>query len=139
MAGRSVRSAYELDPNSQPVLQLMEAIKGRHCELGRDYLNQGNLSAAEESASHALRLDPDYQPVLELLEDIRQAYYKLGLNLLNELQYDAAIAAFEETVNRYPKFTEAHCELGWAYLRKGNLAAAESSANEALRLVPNYQ
>ena len=93
MAGRSVRSAYELDPNSRPVLQLMEAIKGRHCELGRDYLNQGNLSAAEESVNEALRLDPNdphYQPAQNLLDAIKQTYYNRGSNYLKQGDWDAA-------------------------------------------------
>ena len=110
-----------------------------HCGLGRAYLGKDNLAAAENSANEALRLTPDYKPALELLEDIRQAYYKRGINHLNKQQYDKATAAFEKTVNRYPKFTKAYCGLGQAYLGKDNLAAAESSANEALRLDEKYR
>ena len=93
MAGRSVRSAYELDPNSRPVLQLMEAIKERHCEIGTDDLNQGNLSAAEESVNEALRLDPNdphYQPAQDLLNAIKQIYYNRGSTYLKQGDWDAA-------------------------------------------------
>ena len=93
MAGRSVRSAYELDPNSRPVLQLMEAIKERHCEIGTDDLNQGNLSAAEESVNEALRLDPNdphYQPAQDLLNAIKQIYYNRGSTYFKQGDWDAA-------------------------------------------------
>ena len=139
MAGRSVRSAYDLDPNYRDVLQLMETTKRRHCELGRDYLNQGTSSAAEKSTNEVLRLDPYYQPARDLLEDIKQAYYNRSCNYLDNLQYIEAITAFGETINRYPKFAAAHCGLGQTYLRKGDLTKAADSAKKALRLDPHYQ
>lgn len=142
MAGRSVKSAKELDPNSQPVLQLMEAIKRRHCERGKDYLTQDNLPAAERAANEALRLDPNdpnYQLGRELLDAIKQAYYNRGLNHLNNRRYNEAITAFEGTIDKYPRFTAAYCGLGQVYLEKGNLAAAGDSAGEALRLESDCQ
>ena len=138
-AENSANEALRLDKNYRPALELRETIAQKHYELARDCLNQDNLAAAENSANEALRLVPDYKSALELLEGIRQAYYKRGIAPLNKQEYDEAIAAFEETINRYPKFTEAHYELGWAYLGKRNLAAAENSANEALRLDENYR
>ena len=110
-----------------------------HCGLGRAYLGKRNLAAAGNSAKEALRLDPNYQPTLKLLGDIKHAYYNRGCNHLDNLQYVEAIAAFEETINRYPRFTEAHCGLGRAYLGKRNLAAAEKSTNKALKLDSSYQ
>ena len=98
------------------------------------YPKENDLVSAEKSANEALRLDSRYQHALDLLEDIKQTYYNRGLNHLDNLQYDEAITAFKETINRYPKFTAAHCGLGLAYLRRGELEKAEKSAKQASEL-----
>ena len=93
IAGRSIRSAYDLDPNSRDALQLMETIKRRHCELGRDYLNQNNLAKAENLAKQALKLDPNdlhYQPTQDLLSAIKQTYYNRGSTYLKQGDWNAA-------------------------------------------------
>ena len=138
-AEKSAREALKLENDYQPALQILESIKQKYYEFGTNYFNQGDLVAADNSADEALRLDLYYQPTRELLEAIKQAYYNRGQNYLNNRQYDEAITAFEETINRYPKFTKAHCGLGQAYLGIGNLAAAEKSAREALKLEDDYQ
>ena len=140
MAERSVRLAYDLDPNDRDVLQLMETTKRRHCELGRDYLTQGTLSAAEKSTNEALTLDPYYQPALNLLEDIKQTYYNQGCDHLDNQRYGEAIHLFTKTINKYPDFTKAHYRLAQAYFEQGDdLVAAEESIKETLKLDPNYQ
>ena len=142
MAGQSVRRAYELNAKCQFVLHLIADIKRKHCERGRDYLNQDNLPAAERAANEALRLDPNdpnYQLGRGLLDAIKQAYYNRGLNHLDNRRYDEAITAFEGTIDKYPRFTAAYCGLGQVYLEKGNLAAAGDSVEEALRLESDCQ
>ena len=135
-AEQSAKDTLELDSNHQLARGLLADL---YWWFGQECLERGELDAAEKFANMALQFDENYLPAFELLEHIKWAYYNRGLNLLNELQYDAAIAAFKETINRYPKFTEAHCKLGRAYLGKGNLAAAEKSTNKALKLAPDYQ
>ena len=131
--------ALRLDPNHQHTRELLEAIKQAYIDKGNDCLRRDELEEAKKVVEEALRLDSNYQPALDLLEKIKQAYYNRSRNHFNKQQYDESIAAFEETINRYPKFTAAHCGLGQAYLGKGNLTAAEKSANEALRLENDYQ
>ena len=138
-AENSAKEALRLDANYQPAHNLMEDIKQAYVNRGKDYLKQDELIEAERSAKEARRLDPNCQKTDALLEAIKQAYYNRGHNPLENRQYDKAITAFQETINKYPKFTKAHCKLGQAYLGIGNLAAAENSANESLRLYPYYQ
>ena len=138
-AEKSAKEAIRLDPNYQPTRELLENIKHGHVGKGNNYLRQGELDPTQKAAKEALRLDSSFQPALNLLEDIKQAYYNRGRNHLNNQQYDEAITAFKETIDRYPKFTAAHCGIGQAYLGKGNLTAAEKSAKEALKLENDYQ
>ena len=138
-AEKSAREALKLEDDYQTALQILDHIRQKHWEQGTGYLKQDNLTEAQRSANEALRLDACYQPALELLENIKHAYYNRGHNYLDHQRYDEAIAAFEETTNKYPKFITAYCGLGQAHLRKENLAAAEKSAREALKLEDDYQ
>ena len=110
-----------------------------HSGLGRAYLGQGDLEAAENEAKKALRLDTSYQPVHELLAAVKQAYYDRAFAHLNNERYDEAIAQFKDTINRYSNFTTAYCGLGHAYLGQGDLEAAENEAKKALVLDSSYQ
>ena len=110
-----------------------------HSGLGRAYLGQGDLEAAENEAKKALRLDTSYQPAHELLAAVKQAYYDRALAHLNNERYDEAIAQFKETINRYSNFTAAYCGLGHAYLGQDNLKDAENEAKKALKFDSNYQ
>ena len=76
---------------------------------------------------------------MALLEDIKQAYYNQGCEHLDNQRYDEAIDTFTKTKNKYPDFTEAHYRLAQAYFGQEDLAKAEKSAREALKLEVNYQ
>ena len=139
LAEESTNEILRLDPKYQPAHDLLEDIKQAHVNRGKNYLEQDELVEAERSAREAQRLDPNSKETDGLLKAIKQAYYNRGHNPLENRQYDEAITAFKETINKYPKFTKAHCGLGQAYLGIGNLAAAEKSAREALKLENDYQ
>ena len=136
-AEKAVNEALRLQDDNQSALQVSEDIKQKYYDRGMSYLEQGDLVSAEESTNEILRLDPKYQLTHNLLEAIKQAYYNRGRNHLNHQQYDEAIAAFRETINKYHSFTEAYCGLGWAYLGKDNLAMAGRSVRSAYELDPN--
>ena len=138
-AQNSARAALRLDSDYQTARELLENIKQIHIDKGKGSLRQSELELAQKAAEVTLRIDPSFQPALNLLENIKQAYYNRGCNYLDNLQYVKATTAFEETINRYPKFIAAHCGLGQAYLRKGNLTKAEDSAKKALRLELDHQ
>ena len=108
-----------------------------HSGLGRAYLAQGNLEAAENAAQKGQKLaennHPDSQKLLEAI-----GHYRFGCNSLNNSEWNIAIDKFKEAINREPIFTEAHCGLSKAYLETDNLEAAKNAAEEALRLRNDY-
>ena len=108
-----------------------------YCGLGRAYLGQDNLKAAENVTKRTLALDSSYQPARELLEDIKQAYYDRGRAHLKDEKYGEAVTDFKGAISIDPVFTDAHCDLGHAYLGQGNLRKAENEAKKAVRLEDN--
>ena len=110
-----------------------------HCGLGRAYLGQGDLIEAENFANETLRLETNHQSALELQNAIKQAYYERGIASLENEQFDKAIAAFNEAIDRDSSFIDAYCGLGRTYFTQGSLEDAENYAEEALKLDENYQ
>ena len=108
-----------------------------YCGLGRAYLGQDNLKAAENVTKRTLALDSSYQPARELLKEIKQAYYDRGLTRLKDEKYGEAVTDFKGAISIDPVFTDAHCDLGHAYLGQGNLRKAENEAKKAVRLEDN--
>ena len=108
-----------------------------HYELGRVYLVQDDLEAAENAAKKVLGLTennhPDSQKLLDAI-----ARYRFGCNFLNNSEWNMAINKFQESINLESIFTEAHCGLSKAHLEAGNLEAAKNAAAEALRLIDEY-
>ena len=108
-----------------------------HCGLGRVYIGQGDLEAAENTAKKSLMLaENNHTNSQNLLRSIK--CYHSGCNSLNNSEWNIAIGKFQESINLEPIFTEAHCGLSTAYLEVGNLEAAKNAAEEALRLRDDY-
>ena len=108
-----------------------------HCGLGRVYIGQGDLEAAENTAKTALRLEENNHPdSRKLLNAIKG--YRLGCNFVNNNQFDEAIVVFQESINMEPIFIEAHCGLSRAYLGVGNLEAAKNVVQKSLRFRDNH-
>ena len=135
-AKQSAKDTLELNSNHQLARALLADI---YWWFGQECFEREELDAAEKFANMVLQLDENYPPAFELLEHIKWAYYNRGLNYLSNQQYDEAIATFKVTINKYPTFVIAHCGLGQAYLRKGELTAAENAVEKALRLENDYQ
>ena len=138
-AERAANNILELYIDHQLALDLLDDIKQTYINRSQGYLRQDELIAAEESARAALRLAPNYQPAQELLDAIKQVCYNRGRDHLDNQRYDEAIVAFEEIVNKYPRFTAAYCGLGRVFLEQGNLIEAENAVKEALRLEDDNQ
>ena len=108
-----------------------------HYGLGRAYLAQGNLEAAENGAKKALWLTENNHPNSQKLLDAI-IHYRSGCNFLNNSEWNMAINKFQESINLEPIFTEAHCGLSRADFEIDNLEAAKNAAEEALRLRQEY-
>ena len=108
-----------------------------HHELGRAYLAQSNLKAAENAAKKALGFtENNHLDSQKLLAAI--GHYRSGCDSLSSSEWNMAINKFEESINLEPIFTEAHCELSRAYFEIGNLEAAKNAAEKALGLRDEY-
>ncbi len=108
-----------------------------HSGLGRAYLAQGNLEAAENAAKRSLKLTnnnhPDTQKLLSAI-----GHYRFGCSSLKNSDWNIAIDKFKEAINREPIFADAYCGLSQAYLKIDNLEAAKNAADEALNLRTDY-
>ena len=110
-AESAVNEALRLEKDNKDALRVWKDIQRKYCDRGEQYLNQGDLIAAETAANKARSLPFECPRAQKLLDDTKEAYYNRGLNHLENRRYDEAIAAFEETTNRYPKSTKAYCGL----------------------------
>ena len=53
-------------------------------------------------------------------EKAKKKYLESGLNYVDKKQYDAAVIQFKKALQVDPKYSEAHYQLGMAYLRQPN-------------------
>lgn len=67
----------------------------------------------------------------------KQEHYEVGCDYLDRKQYEKAINTFKKTINIDPVYTDAHYELGRAYLVQNDLDRAGTAAKTALRLAKN--
>ena len=116
---------------------LDEKLTEARCNLALGYLKLGELELAAKAAQDALEIDQSYPPALSLLELIKQEYFVSGLTSIKENNIDAGIRAFQSAVTIDPVFIDAYCEIGSAYLKQGDLKAAEKAITKALRIDSN--
>ena len=78
------------------------------------------------------------QPQLELRqgESVPQALYRLGRYHQGQLNYDRAIAAYREALDRDPAFVDAHNALGVVYSAQGRYDDAVRELRAAIALAP---
>lgn len=153
----------------QRTVHLDAAYKTAHHALALAYLGQQELGKARDAARDALKLDPNYHPARSLLEAIdpsftspvpqavtpaapnqprdlhpaakpsQETHHDLGIAYKASKMYTEAIAEFQKAIDLDPNFTAAHTSLGEVYLEMGQLDAAETAANTALRIDANSQ
>jgi tetratricopeptide (TPR) repeat protein len=94
--------------------------------LGLAYQYAGQPSEAEKAYSRALTLD----------RDLTEAHYNLGCLLLDRGSYDGAKSHLTAYTMRRGGSAEALTKLGTAQLKSHELAAAEKSLSDALKINP---
>jgi len=70
--------------------------------------------------------------------DEMRANYQSAMSMLKEERYEPGIALLLKMIEKMPKLTAAHIDLGMAYARTGDLDRAEASLNKALQLNPHH-
>lgn len=94
--------------------------------LGAVYWDRGEMTLAEREWLVAVRENPR-DPVL---------WNDLGLLYAFKQDYSRAIALFEKAIEAEPLYTDAHLNLGVAYLEMGRLDQAEQEFKRATNLSP---
>ncbi|MBI2271020.1 MAG: tetratricopeptide repeat protein [Bacteroidetes bacterium] len=97
--------------------------------IGESYNRLGNAFEAYTYFTKAVELAPFS---LEFKS-------KLGTALVAVNKIDEAQAIYESIISENPKFAQAHCNLGYLFLLKGNTFMAEMYYNQALALDPDYE
>jgi Flp pilus assembly protein TadD len=64
---------------------------------------------------------------------------KLGTSMAAMNRTDEALQLFKALILEDPDYAQAHCNLGYMYLLKGNPEMAEAQYNLALKLDPDYE
>jgi Zn-dependent membrane protease YugP/Tfp pilus assembly protein PilF len=144
--------AIRLDPN------LAQA----YCNRGTSYTRAGRLDDALADLNRAVQLAPtagdprlcrahlfmmrkeyeaalvDLDEVLRLVpENLAIVRLQQGNVWLEMAQYDQAIGAFTEALDRGGHWPLARCNRALAYLRRGDLRSAVADCDEAIRLAPD--
>lgn len=121
---RAFQSAVTIDP----------VFIDAYCEIGRVYLKQGDLKAAEEAITEALRIDSNCPTACKFLGEVKRAYCVRGRADLRKNLFTESLHAFECALEIDSTFTEARCGIGSVYLKQGNLGAAEAIIRQVSRL-----
>jgi tetratricopeptide (TPR) repeat protein len=89
----------------------------------------GNPRRALELKKRAMRVCPMYRP--GFLRGLGLSYYLLG-------QFDSAICAFRESIDRESEYLLAHTNLAAIYGELEDVVAAAAAAREIKRLAPDF-
>ncbi len=87
----------------------------------------GELASAEQNYRRALTIDPSHQP----------SYHGLAQLLLDEGRQEEALALLQGWTDVEPYRAEPYIELAWLQREMGDLAGAEKTLLQALKVHPN--
>ncbi len=96
--------------------------------VGAAMRKQGDVLGAERMFRHALTLDPGHHPASHGMASILRAQGRNAESL-------EVISAWNQT---QPYSAESYVELAWLQQEDGDLAGAEQSLRQALRIKPNH-
>lgn len=113
------KRALEKEPDSPDTLTNLSAI----------YFEKGNL---DEGMEYFKQLDE------ETLTD-STLFYNIGILFFKNNQIDLAIEHLSKSLNRNPKYVDAHYQMGLAYLNKGDTAKAKISLEKVIELEPQSE
>jgi len=103
--------------------EIRAVLSQRHLLSGRGALSKGDTGQAIEELERAVELD----------RDNLSAYYKLGAARVEKGEHRAGLDAYRELARRAPEYAEIHHNMGAAFVRMGDVDAAISEYERALR------
>jgi tetratricopeptide (TPR) repeat protein len=141
--------AFEKDDLPAGLAQVREAgedprtRKAAHIFLAEVQQRRGDRPAAEEASRLAQRLPDDVpwpdrfiEAVQELVVGHLEVITRVAM-LLQRKDVSQAIPLLQQAIEDYPESSWARVLLGRAWLRAGNLVAAEQALRSALKLAPD--
>ncbi len=111
----------------QKLLEFKEAPEFWH-NLGRAYMETGNLSEAGRCFNRAIALDSTYA----------YGYHSLGTLAERAGDYAKAVAAYQKATRFAPQSDEYWFKYGLVLLRTGDQAAAEHAFRKTIEINPNH-
>jgi Flp pilus assembly protein TadD len=111
------RSLYD-DPNNADYAH----------NLGASLKKTGDVAGAEQAYRQALSIDPSHQP----------AHHSLMMLLGEQGRTQEAKDIAQMWADTEPYLPESHIELAWLQRESGDVAGAEQSLKNALRIAPNH-
>lgn len=118
------RSHKLLNPQSRPTISAAAQLSFRQ---GKQYSQQGDLSAAVKCFQEAIHHQPDYLA----------AYNQLGKTQQELGQLVAAISTYEQLLVLNPNVAQAHCNLGAIWQLQGEMERAIAAYQQAIQLKPD--
>jgi tetratricopeptide (TPR) repeat protein len=146
----------------QEAVRLDPQLPSAHYNLGRAYLEAGDLERGIAQVQEALRLHPDFaeahqalgmafmeqgrhsdaiahlERALALRPELTEVRNQLGRLYMAQGRLDKAIPTFQSLVERAPDVPEARHNLAVAFARRGLREQAIEQFREALRLRPEF-
>ena len=95
--------------------------------IGRLYLDQGNLEQALPWLARAVEVNPNHW----------RAQFSLGIAAHKAKRYDDALAAYARAVAMSPDDADTHANIGWILVRTGRDAEGVRELQTAVRLDPS--
>ncbi|HPR63075.1 MAG TPA: tetratricopeptide repeat protein [Thermoanaerobaculia bacterium] len=132
-----------------------------HLALANIYYQQGDCDKAEKEARITLEADEEsasayvlligcatkrgdketalaYQKILDTLQpDSPESLYNAAANLINQQNDEEAAKKLEEAVSIDPEFAKAYFELGFCYMRLGDMAKAKEYLQKYIEKAPD--
>jgi tetratricopeptide (TPR) repeat protein len=97
--------------------------------IGRVYLNQGDLEQARVWLTRAVEVNPDHW----------RAQFNLAVALHQARRDDEALAAYERAAAMNPEDADTHANIGWILLKTGRDAEGIRALQTAVRLDPDLE
>jgi len=100
-----------------------------HHNIGRLYLDQGNLEQALPWLAKAVEVNPDHW----------RAQFSLGVASHKAKRYDDALAAYARAAAMSPDDADTHANIGWILVKTGREAEGVRELQTAVRLDPSLE